>query len=329
MNLSTTFMGLELKNPVVPSASPLTRDVSNIREMEDAGAGAIIMHSVFEEQLAHEAGELNHYLVQGTESFGEALSYFPKVDEFKVGPEEYLENIRKAKETAAVPIIASLNGVTVGGWMDYAKQIESAGADGLELNVYQVPTDANQSGREIEQAYIDILQAVKKSVKIPVCMKLSPFFSNTAWMAKKLDLAGADGLALFNRFYQPDINLDELSVEPGLILSSEFEMRLPLRWVAILHGYVGASLAATTGIFTGYDVIKMVMAGADITCLCSVLLMRGIGEMNKIIGQMTEWMSENEYASVEEMKGCMSHRSCPNPSEFERANYMKALNSYA
>lgn len=328
MNLSTTYMGLKLRSPVVPSASPLTREVSNLREMEDAGAGAIVMHSVFEEQLTHEAGELEHYAAQGTESFSEALSYFPQVEEYKIGPDQYLENIRRAKETVEVPIIGSLNGATVGGWVDYARQIQEAGADGLELNVYLVPTDANRNGRKVEQTYLEILRAVKKSVTIPVAMKLSPYFSNCAWMAKKLDGAGADALVLFNRFYQPDIDLEEQTVVPSLILSSEFEMRLPLRWVAILHGYVQASLAATTGIFTGQDVLKLLMAGADVTMVCSVLLMRGIGELEKIIRQMTDWMSQHQYESVEQMKGCLSHRSCAEPGAFERANYMKALNNY-
>ena len=328
MNLSTTYMGLKLRSPVVPSASPLSREVSNLRAMEDAGAGAIVMHSVFEEQLTHEAGELEHYTTQGTESFSEALSYFPPVEEYKIGPDQYLENIRQAKETVEVPIIGSLNGATVGGWIEYAKQIQEAGADGLELNVYLVPTEANRNGRKVEQTYVDILRAVKKSVTIPVAMKLSPYFSNCAWMAKKLEGAGADALVLFNRFYQPDIDLEEQSVVPSLILSSEFEMRLPLRWVAILHGYVQASLAATTGIFSGRDVLKLLMAGADVTMVCSVLLMRGIGELEKIIRQMTEWMSQHEYESVEQMKGCLSHRSCPEPGAFERANYMKALNNY-
>ena len=329
MNLSTTYMGLQLKNPLVPSSSPLTREVSTIRQMEDAGAAAIVMHSVFEEQLAHEAGELEHYLAQGTESFGEAVTYFPPAKEFKVGPEQYLENIRQAKEAVGIPIIGSLNGATVGGWVDYARQIEAAGADGLELNVYLVPTDADTSGGRIEQTYFDILEAVKKSVSLPVAMKLSPFFSNCAWMAKKLDAAGADALVLFNRFYQPDIDLENQTVVPGLILSSEFEMRLPLRWVAILHGYVQASLAATTGIFTGYDVLKLLMAGADVTCVCSALLMHGVGQMGKMLQQMTDWMSEHEYESVEQLKGCLSHRSCPEPRAFERANYMKALNEYS
>jgi dihydroorotate dehydrogenase (fumarate) len=328
MDLSTTYMRLRLRNPIVAAASPLTRDISNIRRMEDAGVAAVVMHSVFEEQLAHEAGEQNHYAVHGSESFGEALTYFPPAGEYKVGPEQYLENIRQAKEIADIPIIGSLNGATVGGWMDYAKLIEAAGADALELNVYMVPTDANLSGREVEQDYLEILQAVKKSIKIPVAMKLSPYFSNLAWMAKKLDILGADALVLFNRFYQPDIDLETQEVVPGLILSSEFEMRLPLRWVAILHDYVQADLAASTGVFTGHDVLKMLMAGADVTMLCSVLLMHGIDEVRKILDLMKEWMTEHEYESVEQLKGCMSHRSCPEPAAFERANYMKALNSY-
>lgn len=328
MDLTTTYMGLELKNPLVPSASPLTADLGTIRQLEDAGAAAVVLHSLFEEQISHEAAEVAHYLTHGTESFAEALSYFPQAEEFRLGPEEYLEHIAGTKKAVDIPVIASLNGVTTGGWIDYARQMEKAGADGLELNVYFIATKPNLSAFDVENLYIRLLHAVKSSVKIPVAMKLSPFFSATASMAKRLDDVGADALVLFNRFYQPDIDLDELEVVPNLVLSSEHEMRLPLRWIAILYHEVQASLAATTGISTGHDVLKMLMVGADVTQLCSVLLRKGVGELSVILKDMKAWMEQHEYESVEQMKGSMSQRSVAEPAAFERANYMKALNSY-
>jgi dihydroorotate dehydrogenase (fumarate) len=321
-------MGLKLKNPLVPSASPLTADVDSIQQLAEHGAAAIVLHSLFEEQIRHEQEELDYLTTQGTESFAESLTYFPEPDDYRRGPEEYLELIRGAKAAAGIPIIASLNGTTVGGWSDYAKKMEEAGADAIELNVYYIAADGTQSGQTVEQRYLDILKAVKAAVKVPVAMKLSPYFSSTAGMAKQLAQAGADGLVLFNRFYQPDIDLVQLEVVPDLILSNPFEMRLPLRWIAVLHGNVEASLAATTGIAAGQDVIKMIMAGADVTQVCSVLLRKGPGELGTILRDMQAWMDQNEYASVEQMKGSMSQRACPDPSAFERANYMKTLNSY-
>ena len=328
MDLSTTYMGLKLKNPIVPSASPLTSNVDSIRQLEDAGAAAVVMHSLFLEQLQHETHELDHYLTQGTDSFAEATSYFPEVDEFRAGPEEYLANIRKAKEATGIPVIASLNGVEASGWAETAKQMAQAGADAIELNVYFVATGLNLTAVQVEDLYVNILKEVKGAVKIPVAMKLSPFFSATAAMCKRLDEAGADGLVLFNRFYQPDINLDDLEVEPNLVLSTPHEMRLPLRWIAVLHGNVKASLAATTGIATGKDVIKMMMAGADVAQVCSVLLRKGVHELRTIQNEIRTWMTEREYESVEQMKGSMSQKSVAEPAAFERANYMKALNSY-
>lgn len=328
MDVSTTYLGLKLKNPLVPSASPLSRKIDNIRRMEDMGAAAVVMHSLFEEQIQFEAAELSHFLDHGTESFAEALSYFPEVNDYVIGPDEYLENIHKAKEAVSLPIIGSLNGVSKGGWIDYAAKIQQAGADALELNIYYVPTNTRMSGEEVEQVYLDILAQVKEHVTIPVAMKLSPYFSSPAGFCKRLDDAGADGLVLFNRFYQPDIDLEKLEIVPNLVFSSPFEMRLPLRWIAILHGNVNASLAATTGIYTGQDAIKMLMAGADVTMLCSALLTHGIERIGAILTQMKTWMEENEYESVSLMKGSMSQRSCPEPAAFERANYMKALQSY-
>jgi dihydroorotate dehydrogenase (fumarate) len=328
MDLTTTYMGVKLRNPLVPSSSPLTADVGSIRQLEDAGAAAVVLHSLFEEQITHEAAELEHHLAAGTESFAESLTYFPQADEFRLGPEEYLEHVAQAKKAVDIPVIASLNGVTVGGWTEHARMMEEAGADGLELNVYYIATDPGLTAQQVEDRYVEILRAVKQNVRIPVAMKLSPFFSATAAMARRLDQAGADALVLFNRFYQPDIDLEKLEVTPNLVLSTTHEMRLPLRWIAVLHGQVKASLAATTGVASGPDVIKLIMAGADVTQVCSVLLRKGVGELGVMLNDMQTWMKEHEYESVGQMKGSMSQKSVEDPAAFERANYMKALNSY-
>ncbi|GET39312.1 dihydroorotate dehydrogenase-like protein [Microseira wollei] len=329
MDLTTTYMGLTLRSPLVPSAAaPLTENIANVKRMEDAGAGAIVLHSLFEEQIRQERYELHHHLTYGTESFAEALTYFPEPEIFHVGVEEYLNHIRMAKQMVGIPIIASLNGSTVGGWIDYAQQIEQAGADALELNIYYVPTDMSMTGYEVEQNYIDILRAVKTVVKIPVAVKLSPFFSNMANMAKRLTEAGANGLVLFNRFYQPDINLEMLEVEPNVLLSTPQAMRLPMRWIAILYGRINASLAATSGIHKAPDVLKMLMAGASVTMLCSVLLRHGIEHIRVIEQEMREWMEKHEYESVKQMQGSMSQQNCPDKSAFERAQYMRSIQSY-
>ncbi|MGM3307776.1 dihydroorotate dehydrogenase-like protein [Anabaena sp. WFMT] len=328
MNLTTTYLGLELKSPLVPSASPLSEEIDNIKLMEDAGAGAVVMHSLFEEQLSLEKYELHHHLTYGTESFAEALTYFPDITNFRVGPEEYLDHIRKAKEKVDIPIIASLNGSSVGGWTEYGKLIQEAGASALELNIYYVPTDPDLISQDIEQNYINILNAVKAAVTIPVAVKLSPYFTNTANMAKRLDDAGADGLVLFNRFYQPDINLETLEVEPHVLLSTPQAMRLPLRWIAILYGRINADLAATSGIHNAHDVLKMLMVGANITMLCSVLMRHGIDHIRCIEQEMREWMEKHEYESVKQLQGSMSQLNCPNPSSFERAQYMRLLQTY-
>ncbi|QOV23695.1 dihydroorotate dehydrogenase-like protein [Anabaenopsis elenkinii] len=328
MDLTTTYMGIKLRSPLVPSASPLSEDIDNIQRMETAGAGAVVMHSLFEEQLRFESHELHHHLTQGTESFSEALTYLPDSINFRVGPETYLEHIHKAKERVSIPIIASLNGSSLGGWTNYAKQIQQAGADALELNIYYVPTDMELTSNEIEQTYINILDAVKAVVTIPVAVKLSPYFTNMANMAKRLDAAGADALVLFNRFYQADINLSLLDVEPNVLLSTPQSLRLPLRWIAILHGRIHADLAATSGIHRGEDVLKMLMAGARITMLCSVLLKHGIDHIRVIEREMREWMEKHEYESVQQMQGSMSQKNCPNPSAFERVQYMRSLAIY-
>lgn len=328
MDLSTTYMGLKLKNPLVAGAGPLTADIDFLRRLEDSGAAAVVLHSLFEEQITGEAEELEQNLRQGTELYAEHLSFFPRVGEYRLGPEEYLDHVRKAKKAVGIPVIASLNGATVGGWTEYAREIEAAGADALELNVYFVAANPSQSGREVESLYEDILKAVKNAVHIPVAMKLSPFFSSMAATAARLDAAGADGLVLFNRFYQPDIDLEKLEVVPDLVLSSPSELRLPLRWIAILYGHLKASLAATSGIASGRDVLKAVMAGADVAQVVSVLLVRGVGELAVMLESMQSWMCEHEYESIAQMKGSMSQKACPEPAAFERANYMKTLNSY-
>jgi len=328
MDLSTTYMGLKLKNPIVPSASPLSHSVDSVKAMEDSGAAAVVVYSLFEEQINHESGELDHFLSHGTESFAEALSYFPEPSQFRLTPHQYVEHIANLKKNVKIPIIGSLNGVSNGGWIKYAKSIEEAGADAIELNVYYLPTDPNLSSSDIENMYVDALKAVKQSVKIPVAIKLSPYFSSMANMAKKLDNAGADALVLFNRFYQPDFNLEKLEVEPNLILSTNWELRLPLRWIAILFGQVKANMAATSGIHKEEDVVKAMMAGADVAMVCSELLTNGIGRIGAMLKGLEKWMADNEYSSIQMMKGSMSQKSCAEPAAFERANYMKVLQSY-
>lgn len=328
MDLTTNFMGLKLSNPIVPAASPLSKDLGMVKSLEDAGASAIIVYSLFEEQIIHEAGEYDYFMSYGTESFAEALTYFPEPDEYFLGPEEYLKHISKIKESVKIPVIGSLNGVSSKGWANYAKLIEEAGADALELNVYYVASDANIPSEAVEEMYIRNLRAVKSSVKIPVAMKLSPQFSSISNMVKKLDEAGADGFSLFNRFYQPDFDLEKLEVVPNLTLSSNWELRLPLRWLAILYGKVKGSLAATSGIQNHLDVLKVMMAGGDVACICSELLRNGIGRIKEILIEMKKWMEDKEYESVSMMKGSMSQRSVADPVAFERANYMKILNSY-
>ena len=325
MNLSTTYLGLQLRSPLVPSASPLSEEIDSLKQMEDAGAGAVVLHSLFEEQLRLERFELNRSLTEGTDSFPEALSYFPETEEFKLGPEEYLDHVVNTKKALDIPVIASLNGSTLGGWTNYARQIQSAGADAIELNIYYIPTDPEITADQVEQKYVDILQNVKSVVTIPVSVKLSPFFTNFAYTAKRLVDAGANGLVMFNRFYQPDIDLESLEVTPNLLLSTPMAMRLPLRWVAILHGRLQTSLAATGGIHRASDALKMLMAGADVTMLCSVLLRRGVGYIATLETELSEWLEKHEYESIEQLKGSLSQKNCPDPSAFERAQYMRAL----
>ena len=325
MDLSTNYLGLKLRTPLVVSASPLSEEVDNIKRLSDAGAAAIVLYSLFEEQLRQDRLELNEHLQNGTDSFAEALSYFPEPDEYRLGPEEYLKHIAAAKKAVNIPIIASLNASSNGGWTSYAKQIQQAGADALELNIYYIPTSLELTGTEVELTYLDILKAVKAEVTIPVAVKLSPFFSSFANMAKRLDQAGANGLVLFNRFYQPDIDLETLEVKPDILLSTPMAMRLPLRWIALLHGRINASLAATSGIHRASDVLKMLMAGADVTMLCSTLLRHGIPKITAIERDLIIWMKEHDYKSVRQLKGSMSQENCAEPAAFERAQYMKAI----
>lgn len=329
MDLSTTYLGLTLKNPIVPSASPLSRSLDNIRRMEDEGAAAVVMYSLFEEQIASESRRLDHYLDYMAESFAEAKTFFPDLNHYNgVSPDEYLEHIRRAKGAVGIPVIASLNGVSTGGWISYAQKMQQAGADALELNLYYIPTDLERTGAEVEQMYLDVVGAVKQSVTIPVAVKVSPYFSATGHMAKRLAAAGADALVLFNRFYQPDFDLEALEVTPHLVLSSSHELRLPLRWVAILYGRVAVDLAITTGVHTHEDVLKGLMAGAKVTMMTSELLHNGLPRIREILAGLVAWMEEHEYESVRQMQGSMSQQHVADPAAFERANYMKVLESW-
>ena len=327
MDITTRYLGLQLRTPLVVSASPLSHEISGIRDLEDAGASAVVLYSLFEEQLHKEALELELHLNAGTESFAESITYFPHSSEFHTGPEQYLNHIRKAKDAVDIPIIASLNGATLGGWAKYARQIEQAGADAIECNLYSIPTNMEISGSEIENNYADILREIKTSVQIPVAAKLSPFFSNMANMAKRLDQMGTDGLVLFNRFYQPDIDLEELEIKPNVLLSTPQDLRLPLTWIGILYGRIRANLAATSGVHGPEDVIKLLMVGADVTMLCSALLRHGIGHLRHVEQGVRKWMEEHEYESVKQMQGSMSQLRCPDPGAFERAQYMRAVKS--
>ncbi len=328
MDLTTTYMGLKLKNPIVHSSSPLTQDAANVRKMEDAGASAVVMFSIFEEQIKQEAEVLDHFTSYGAESFAESLSYFPEMDEYQVGADKYIELVAEAVRAVDIPIIGSINGISNDSWIEYAKKIEQAGAAALELNIFYVPTNPQRSGQQVELLYVDIVKAVKKAVSIPVAVKLNPFFSSMAHMARQLDDAGANALVLFNRFYQPDFDLDKLEVVPTLELSSPEEIRLPLLWLSVLYGKLNASLAATTGVHSVEQVVKYLMAGADVTMTTSAVLRNGIDHLGVLVRDLEMWMDEHEYESVNQMKGSMSQKAVENPSVFERANYIKMLKRY-
>lgn len=328
MDLSTTYMGLKLRNPLVASSSPLSYKVEGVCKLEEAGVGAVVMHSLFEEQITMESQQLDYFLTHGTESYAEALSYFPDLGDYNVGPDEYLNLIRKAKESVDIPVIGSLNGVSAGGWVKYARMIEQAGADALELNIYYLPTDTEMAGTTVEQAAVDVVKAIRQEVSIPLAVKIGPFYSSIPNMAKQLAEAGANALVLFNRFYQPDIDIENLEAVPHLVLSNSDELRLPLRWVAILYGRVPVDLAITSGVHTYQDVLKGLMAGARVTMMASELLENGVERIGQILQEMQTWMEEHEYSSVQQMIGSVSQRKVAEPAAFERANYVKILGSY-
>ena len=328
IDLSTTYLGFTLKSPLVASASPLCEDIGNIRRMEDAGAAAVVLHSLFEEQITLESQYLDRHLSQGAESFAESLTYFPDMTDYNLGPDGYLEHVRRAKAAVAIPVIGSLNGVSSGGWINYAKKIQEAGADALELNVYYIPTDPELSGAQVEQMYVDLVRDVRASVSIPVAVKLGHSFSAMANLAQRLDQTGVGALVLFNRFYQPDYDLETLEVVPRLTLSSSYELLLRLHWVAILYGHIRADLAVTGGVHTAQDVLKAMMAGSRVAMMTSALLKHGIEHLRTVRADLLAWMEAHEYESIRQMQGSMSHRSVAEPAAFERANYIKVLSSY-
>ena len=328
VDLTTTYLGLKLKNPLVASPSPLSEKVENVKRLEEAGIAAVGMYSLFEEQIIHESLELGHFLTRGTESFAEALTYFPNIGKYSLAPEKYIEVLEKTKLAVNIPVMGSLNGVSTGGWIEYAQKIQDAGADALELNIYYLPADLNLSSTQLEDNYLKLVSDIRGEVKIPLAVKLAPFFTALPNFAKRLVEAGADGLVLFNRFYQPDLDLENLEVVPNLVLSNSNELRLPLRWIAILYGKLKADLALTGGVHTPEDAIKAVMAGANVAMSTSAILKRGTLAIQQMLAGMEEWMIAHEYESVTQMRGSMSQGAIAEPSAFERANYMKVLNSF-
>jgi dihydroorotate dehydrogenase (fumarate) len=329
MDLSTKYLGIELPHPIVPSAAqPLTKDLDSLKRLEDGGAAAVVIHSLFEEQIEVEADNLGHYLEHGARSYAEALTYYPAHEEYILGPDAYVEHIRQAKESLSIPVVGSLNGVSTGGWTEYAAKIEEAGADALELNVYYLPTDPRLTGEAVEAVYYNIVSEVSSRVKIPLAVKIGPFFSSMANFAKKLEEAGASGLSLFNRFYQPLINPEELTVDAHLALSTPSEILLPLRWIALLRGHTDMSLAATSGVHSEMDALRLTMAGADVTHVCAVVLKEGPAAIGRIRDRLAQWLEEHEYNSLSEARGSMSQENCPEPAAFERANYMKAVHRF-
>ncbi|MAT45498.1 MAG: dihydroorotate dehydrogenase [Anaerolineaceae bacterium] len=326
--LKTTYLGLELKNPIVASASPLSKKLENVKKLEEAGVSAIVMYSLFEEQITHESNALDYFLNRGTETYAEALSYFPELENYNVGPDSYLELVNKIKSSVKIPVIGSLNGISSGGWIEYAKKIQEAGADALELNIYYIPTETTIDGKELEDAQVELVRDVKSSITIPLAVKLSPYYTALPNFAKRLTKAGADGLVLFNRFYQADIDIETLEVNPNLVLSDSQDLLLPLRWTAILYGRVHADLALTSGVHTPTDILKAMMAGANIVELASELLAKGPERVPELLAGLEAWMTEYEYKSIEQMRGSMSHKAVAEPAAFERANYMKILQTY-
>jgi len=328
MDLTTTYLGLELKNPLVASASPLSEKVETIKKLESAGISAVVMYSLFEEQIIHESMELDHYLDYGTDSYSEALTYLPDIGRYSIGPEKYLEHLSKLKKSVNIPIIGSLNGVSAGAWIDYARKIEGAGADALELNIYYLPFEPDLTSEELENTYINFVSKVRSKINIPLAVKIGPYFTGLGNMCDRLVEAGADGLVLFNRFYQPDFDLEELEICPNLVLSTSQELRMPLRWIALLHGRVKTDFALTTGVHTAEDVLKSMMAGARVAMMASELLKNGSGRVTEILADMEQWMKAHDYTSIKQMQGSMSEKSTHNPHALRRSNYIKVLNSY-
>lgn len=328
VDLTTNYLGLTLKNPLVASASPLSQKVETVLQMEEAGISAVVMYSLFEEQIIQESIKLQQDLTRGAEQFAEALTYLPEYGQYSIGPDKYLNHLQKVKEAISVPVIGSLNGVTTGGWIEYAKKIESAGADAIELNIYYLATDPDLTSRELEDRYVQLVGDVCSQVQIPIAVKLSPFITALPNFCRRLTEAGAKGLVLFNRFYQPDFDLEELEVVPNLVLSNSHELRLPLRWIAVLYGRVNADLALTSGVHTATDVLKAMMAGAKVAMTTSELLQNGIQRIPAILQDVQNWMEEHEYESIEQMQGSMSQQAVAEPASFERANYMRVLSSF-
>ena len=328
MDLSTTYLGLNLSHPIMPGASPLVDEIDTVKRLEDAGASAIILRSLFEEQITREQLGMVHHVLVHEESFAEALSYFPKPDEYAFGPERYLEQIQRIKAAVRVPVIGSLNGTTPQGWLSYAHLIEEAGADAIEINFYHVATDARETGADVERRLLEVVRLVKDAIKIPVAVKLSPFFSSIPHLAQQLDALGADGLVLFNRFYQPDIDPEALETTPRLHLSTSSEVLTRVHWLAILSGRLKASLAASGGVHTGIDALKTIMAGAHAVQVVSALLQEGPQRLGGILGELGRWLEEHEYDSLRQAQGSMSLLRCPDPEAFERGNYMRILHSW-
>ena len=327
-NLTTHYLGLELKNPLVASASALSKKTSTVKKMEDAGISAVVMYSLFEEQITHDSLAFNYYMERGTERFAESLDYFPNLDRYNVGPDDYLERIRKNKEAVDIPVIASLNGISNTGWVDYAEKMVQAGADALELNVYYIPTNLEITAKALEDNTVDLVSAVCAHVEVPVSVKLSPFYIALPNLAERLVDAGAQGLVLFNRFIQPDIDVENMEVDPTLHLSTSEELLLPLRWMALLYGRIDADLALTSGVHTGLDLVKAVMAGANVAMIASEFVAKGVGRATEMLAEMENWMTAYDHVSVEKMRGSVSQQHVENPAAFERANYMKALQTY-
>jgi len=327
-DLSTTYLGLKLKNPLVASASPLSENVDTVKKLEEAGIAAVVMYSLFEEQIIHESLELDHFLFYGSESSAEIDSFYPQTGKYTLKADAYIEKLKKIKQSVNIPVIGSLNGVSTGGWIKYAQKIEAAGADALELNLYFLPTDPALTAAQVEENYITLVHDVRKSIKIPLAVKLSPFFTSIPNISRRLATAGANGLVLFNRFYQPDLDVENMEVVPNLVLSTSNDLRLPLRWIAILYGQINADLALTSGIHTVEDVIKACMAGASVAMTASELLAGGINRVRSILAGLEEWMTAHEYESISQLKGSLSQKSVKEPAVFERANYMKVLNSF-